>query len=187
VAVAVRKRLLTIEEYHQMVEAGILSEGERVELIHGEVFEMNPIGHRHATCLRRFIRWVGPGVAPDALLDVQNPLRLPSEQSEPQPDLMLLRAREDCYASQPPSAEDVLLLVEIADHSLAYDRSVKIPLYANAGVPEVWLVDLTSDSILVHRQPSPEGYLETRRLGRGETLAPEALPRLQMTVESILG
>ncbi|HYG63258.1 MAG TPA: Uma2 family endonuclease [Thermoanaerobaculia bacterium] len=191
-AVSVRKRLLTIDEYHQMVESGILAEGERVELIYGEILEMNPIGHRHATCLRRLIRLFGPGVvsdsvAPDVLLDVQNPLRLPNEQSEPQPDLMLLRGRDDCYASKPPAAEDVLLLVEIADHSLAYDRDVKLPLYAQAGIPEVWLVDLTSDTIRVHRRPSPEGYLEARQAGRGEAIAPQALPRLLVRVELVLG
>lgn len=186
-AVPIRKRLLTNEEYHQMVEAGILSERERVELIHGEVLEMTPIGNRHAACLRRLIRLLAPALGADAMLDAQNPLHLPEERSEPQPDLVLLRPRDDGYASGPPAAADVLLIVEIADSSLAYDRDVKVPLYARSGIPEVWLVDLAGGAVAVHRRPAGGSYRDVQILRRGDHLAPQALPAARLPVEAIMG
>jgi Uma2 family endonuclease len=187
VALLTRKRLLTNEEYHHILGAGILAEEERVELIHGEILEMSPIGNRHAACLRRLLRLLTQALAPDVMLDVQNPIHLPREKSEPQPDLVLLRSREDGYASQPPTAEDILLLIEVADRSLAYDRDVKVPLYANSGIPEVWLVDLAGGSIVVHRRPGEKGYQDIQSLGPGDTLAPAGLPGARLSVGAILG
>lgn len=186
-AVPIRKRLLTNEEYHHMLGAGILAEEERVELIHGEILEMSPIGNRHAACLRRLLRLLTPVLGPDVMLDVQNPIHLPEEKSEPQPDLVLLRSREDSYASQPPTAEDILLLIEVADRSLAYDRDVKVPLYAHSGIPEVWLVDLAGGSIVVHRRPREEGYADIQSLYPGDTLSPAGLPGARISVGAILG
>jgi Uma2 family endonuclease len=187
VAVSIRKRLLSNEEYHQMVGAGILSEDERVELIQGEILEMSPIGNPHAACLRRLLRLLSPSLGLDVMIDVQNPIHLPEERSEPQPDLVLLRAREDGYAAEPPTAGDILLVVEIADSSLAYDRDVKVPLYGRSGIPETWLLDLPGDSIVIYRRPGPQLYQSIVRLRRGETLSPEALPHLRLTVEALLG
>jgi len=186
VAVSIRKRLLSNEDFHQMLAAGILSEHERVELIQGEILEMSPIGNAHAACLRRLLRLLSPSLGADVMLDVQNPIHLPEERSEPQPDLVLLRAREGGYAAEPPAAEDVLLLVEVADSSLAYDRDVKVPLYGRCGIPEVWLVDLTGDAV-IYRQPSPLGYQSVERRRRGDTLSPEALPHIRLAVEALLG
>jgi Uma2 family endonuclease len=187
VAVLTRKRLLTNEEYHHILGAGILAEEERVELIYGEILEISPIGNRHAACLRRLLRVLTPALGPDLMLDVQNPIHLPKEKSEPQPDLILLRSREDGYAVRPLAAEDILLLIEIADRSLAFDRDVKVPLYARSGIPEVWLVDLAGGSIAVHRSPGENGYLDVQSLGPGETLAPAGLPGTRLSVGAILG
>lgn len=186
-AVAIRKRLLSSEEYHQMLEAGILSEDERVELIQGEILEMSPIGNAHAACLRRLLRLLVPALGPDVMIDAQNPIHLPEERSDPQPDLALLRAREDGYAAQPPTAADILLLVEIADSSLAYDRDIKVPLYGRCGIPETWLFDLPGDSVGVYRRPSPLGYQSSERLHRGDTLSLAALPHLRLAAAALLG
>lgn len=186
-AVAARKRLLTIEEYHQMAAAGILARDERIELIDGEIFEMTPIGNRHAACLRRLLHWLAPRLGPGIMHDAQNPLPLPDQRSEPQPDLVLLRAQEDGYAASPPAAADVLLVVEIADSSRAFDRNVKLPLYAAAGLAEAWIADLQAEELLVCREPSPDGYQDVRRLRRGESIAPLALPGQALPVDLLLG
>ena len=186
-AVPMTRRLLTIEEYHQMVEAGILAEDERVELIRGELIEMTPIGNRHAGCVRWLNRSFSARLASRSVVDVQDPVSLGDQQSEPQPDIVLLRYQEDFYRAQAPRSEDVLLIMEVADSSLAYDRDVKIPLYAESGVLEVWLVDLTSNSIFSYRRPSSSGYRETRRHRRGDTISPEAFPEEGFSVNEILG
>lgn len=185
--VSARKRLLTVEEYDRMMESGILAEDERVELIRGEILELAPIGNRHAACLRRLLRILRQDLGPDVLLDVQNPVRLSTQGSQPQPDLALLRQREDGYLEQPPAEDNILLLVEISDSSLVYDRDVKIPLYAQAGVPEVWLVDLQSSEMSIYRRPASQGYQEVQRLKRDEALTCEALPGLRVPVTSVLG
>jgi len=185
-AVELAKRLFTVDEYYQMAEAGIFSEDDRVELIEGEVVEMTPIGSRHAACVKRLNRLLSQGVGAEALIGVQDPIRL-SPYSEPQPDLTLLRPRPDFYAQAHPRPEDVLLVVEVAETSADSDRNVKVPLYARAGVPEVWLVDLSEECIETYRQPSPEGYQEVRRLRYGEQLSPQAFPEVELAVDDILG
>ena len=186
-AIALQRRLLTIEDFHQMVEAGILSEDERVELIRGEMIAMSPIGNRHAACVRRLNRAFSSRLASRAVIDVQNPIQLREQQSEPQPDIEVLRYQEDCYTAQPPKPEDVLLVVEVADSSLVYDRDVKIPLYAEAGIQEVWLVAFASDSVLSFCDPSPTGYRRVRQYRRGDMISPEAFPDEPFAVDDILG
>ena len=182
-----RRRHFTRGDYYAMGKAGILSHQERLELIDGEIFVMSPIGRRHAAC----VDWINAAffesgrLAGRALVRVQNPLA-ESERSEPQPDLMLLAERADRYASGHPASEEVLLLVEVADSTLAFDRRTKIPLYAKDGVREVWLVDLVHDRIEVYTDPAPGGYRMTRRVERGETVAPGALPDLQLAVDRII-
>src|SRR5262249_9233478 len=175
------------EEYHQMVGAGILSEDERVELIQGEILERSPTGNSHAACLRRLLRLLSAGLGPDVMLDAQNPIHLPEERSEPQPHLLLLRAQEDGYAVEPPTARDILLVIEVADNSLAYDRDVKVPLYSRCGIPEAWLVDLPGDSVVIYRRPGPRCYQSAERRHRGDTLSPTALPQILLAVDALLG
>lgn len=185
-AAPVRKRLLTIDEYRRMGEAGIFHEDDRVELIRGEIYEMAPIGNRHATCLRRFVALFRP-LEDRVILNPQNPVVLERQGSEPQPDLALLRYQDDFYASGTPGPGDMLLVIEISDSSLAYDRKVKIPLYAESGISEAWIADLEGETVIVYRQPSPEGYREMRTFRRGETISPEAFPELSLSVDAIFG
>ena len=184
--VRVERRLFTVEEYHRMAEAGILSEDDRVELIEGEIVEMSPIGSRHAGCVNRISHWFSQRVGGRAIVSVQNPIRL-GRRSEPQPDVALLRPREDFYASEHPGPEDVLLIVEVAEHSAGYDRGVKVPLYARYGVVEVWVVDLLRGVVEVYRGPEGEGYREVQVVGRGEVITPLQLPDLHVPVDQILG
>ena len=179
------KRRFTVDEYHRMAEAGILSEDDRVELIDGEIVEMVPIGSRHAACVDRLTRLFTSQVGDQAIVRVQSPIRL-GRRSEPQPDIALLRPRADFYASAHPGPEDVLLVVEVAETSVEADREVKLSLYGRAGVLEAWLVDLSGEIIEVHRNPSPDGYRSVQQFTRGQTLSPQAFPDLGLLVERIL-
>ena len=180
------RRRFTVAEYERMGRAGILHEDDRVELIEGEVLQMAPIGDRHAGRTNRLNGVFGRIFGDAAVLAIQNPIEL-GPFSAPQPDVVLLRPRPDYYESDTPQPADVLLLVEVADTSLEYDRDVKGPLYARAGIPEYWLVELDGDRLLVYREPSPDGYRLVRTLRRGESVAPLALPDRQIPVSDILG
>ncbi|OIQ12533.1 Uma2 family endonuclease [Neomoorella thermoacetica] len=184
-AVEVARRRFTVDEYYQMAQAGILGEDDRVELIEGEIIEMVPIGTRHAACIRRLLHIFSTKIGDNALVDTQNPLRL-GQNSEPQPDLMLLKPRDDYYATFHPRPEDVLLLVEVADTSVAFDREVKVNLYARGGVNEVWLVNLQAQQVTAYHLPSPSGYREVKEYGRGDHIAPLVFPGLNIPVQDIL-
>lgn len=167
-----------------MGEVGILTEQDRVELLDGEVVKLSPIGSRHARCVNRLNHALVPAVTGRAIVSVQNPvLILP--RSEPQPDLLVLAWRDDFYPDHPRPA-DVLLLIEVADTSIGFDRDRKMPLYGRAGVPESWLVDLPSGLIEVHTRPGPDGYGVLRRVRPGDQLAPVALPDVSLDVAAIL-
>jgi Uma2 family endonuclease len=185
-AVQILRRLFSVEEYYLMAKAGILNEDDRLELIEGEIVEMSPIGSHHAACVTRLIQFLSQQVGSRALVSAQNPVRL-GEHSEPQPDVALLRPRGDFYATDHPGSQDILLLIEVADTSVEYDREVKVPLYARAGIGEVWLVDLDGESIEVYQSPAPEGYRQVRVVRQEERLAPEALPELELSAGGILG
>jgi Uma2 family endonuclease len=180
----IRRRRFTAEEYHLMGEAGIFGEGERVELIEGEVVQMNPIGSRHAACVRILTRLLGRSLDDEFFLDVQNPVKI-NGGLEPQPDLMVVRARD--YKDSLPGPEDVLLLIEVSDTTLSYDRNVKLPLYAKAGIRESWIVDLAGESIERHNDPSQTGYGRMQRVGPEKTLASEALSDLILNTDSLIG
>ena len=184
-AMPFQKQFLTIEEFERAWEEGAFPPDARLELIRGEVVEMSPIGNRHALC----VMWLCdllPILRPKGILSPQNPLRLPVQESIPQPDAVIFRRRTD-FKTRPPRGKDVLFLVEVSDSTLAYDRNVKMPLYAEAGIPEAWLVALKSETIFVYRQPSPEGYQDVRPYRRGETIYPEAFPETGFAVDEILG
>jgi len=185
-AVELLRRRFTVEEYQRMGRAGIFSEDDRVELIEGEIVEMTPIGSRHAACVKRLNSLFSSRLGERAIVSVQDPLNI-GARSEPQPDLMLLEPRLDFYAHAHPEPKDVLLIVEVADTSLDYDRKIKIPLYAQASIPEVWLVDLNTSTVELHLDPSPQGYKQVRSVRQGESLAPQAVPGLVLAVADILG
>src|SRR5262245_40846179 len=177
-ALAAGRRRFTIDEYHQMGEAGILADDPRIELIAGTIVVREPTGARHAGTLDRIAHLFLSRVAGRAVVRTQNPVAFPDEMSELQPDITLLRTRSDFYSGAHPVAGDVLLLIEVAGATLRLDRRVKIPLYARAGVGEVWLLDLTTERVEVFRAASGGRYGDVMRLERGATLAPLAFPDL---------
>jgi len=179
------KRRFTVEEYHRMAEAGILNEDDRVELLEGEVVKMTPIGSQHAACVARLTKLLTQEEEV-GIVWVQNPIRL-GESSEPEPDVALLQPREDYYAASHPQAADVLLLIEVADTSAELDRMVKRPLYAQHGIAEVWLIDLTAETVEVHHPPVQGTYQQAQRFERGQTVASSALPQLRLAVDEVLG
>lgn len=179
------RRPFTVEGFHLMARAGILTEDDRVELLDGELVEMTPIGSRHAACVNRLNRLFSRHLGERALVSVQNPIRL-GERSEPQPDLALLCPRSDCYAQAHPGPEEVLLIVEVAETSGEIDREVKAPLYARAGILEVWLVSLAEGCVEIHRTPLLQGYGEMQGARSGQHLSPLAFPDLILAVDEIL-
>jgi Uma2 family endonuclease len=180
------RRLFTVDDYHRMAEVGLLHEDERTELLDGEVVFKMPIGSRHAGCVKWLNHNLGAQLQDRAIIGAQDPVRL-DRFSEPEPDISVLRPRADMYRDQHPGPDDVLLIIEVADSSLYVDRLVKAPLYAAAGVQELWLVDLSDDSIEVCREPVAESYRSIRRYVRGEQLAAAAFPDVKVTVDDILG
>ncbi|TCZ56708.1 Uma2 family endonuclease [Roseicella aquatilis] len=182
----VKRHKLDVREYYRMAEADIFEPGERVELIEGEIIDMAPIGSEHNGAVTGLNRKFILGAGERAVVTVQGPLRL-SDVSEPQPDLLLLKPRADDYRSEHPVPSEVLLLVEVADSSLRFDRGVKLPLYARHKVPEVWIVNLGDNVVDVYRTPKDDAYLTTRRAARGEVLEPALLPGLRIPVTEVLG
>lgn len=185
-AVEIPRWRFTVDEYYRMAEAGIFSERDRVELIEGEVVRMSPIGSRHASAVRRVDFLFGSRLAGRAIVSVQNPVRL-SDTSEPEPDVALLLPRPDFYSESHPGPTDVLLIIEVADTTVQYDRRVKANLYARAGVPEYWLMDLPGDAIERHSEPSADGYRIVQRFHRGERIGVQALPDVELLVDDLLG
>lgn len=173
-------------DYHRLGEAGILARSERVELIHGEIVVMSPIGSPHASRVRRLTAFFGRRVGDRAVLSVQNPLAL-ADGTEPEPDFALLAPREDFYEHEHPRASDVLLLVEVADSSLSYDEGEKAELYASHGVVEYWLVDLVRLAVHVHTSPSPVGYRSVVTRRRDDAWAPVLLPQVEVRGADLLG
>ena len=174
----------SVDDYHRMGEAGILSPADRIELIDGEIIAMAPVGSPHTGAVFALNRLLSQAAPSSVIVSVQNPIRL-GDRNEPEPDLALLRDRPDGYrAPPPPSAADVLLIIEVSDTSLRYDREVKLPLYARHGVPEVWIVDLAADAVEVHRSPDGSTYTEVATRGRGEALEP--LPGLRILVGDVV-
>jgi Uma2 family endonuclease len=169
-----------------MVEAGILTEDDRVELIDGEIIQMAPIGPRHAACVDRLAEFLRDKIKKLAIVSVQNPIQL-SEYSEPQPDIALLKRRADFYAQGHPSPEDVLIAMEVADTTVESDRGVKIPSYARAGIREAWLVDLASGRIETYTRPTSGIYQEIRFVLRGQRVVSATIPQLKLKADDILG
>lgn len=184
-ALSLSRHRFTVHEYEQMGVAGVFDEDARVELIAGEIIDMSPIDSRHVACLNRSTRLFSRHVGESAFVSVQNPVRLAGD-GEPQPDLAVLRLRDD-YDQSLPTAADVLLLMEVASTSLVYDRDVKIPLYALAGIPEVWLVDLRGDEIPRYAEPRDGAYARIDTFRRGERITSVTLQGFTAAVDDILG
>ena len=175
---------LGVDAYHRMIDAGVFDEGDRVELIDGELRAMPPIKPDHAGKNKRLNRLLTLAAGDDAIVAVQDPLTL-RPRSEPEPDLMLLRPRADFYESANPTPADTLLLIEISDTSPRYDREVKVPLYAAHGVPEVWLIDLPHRRLEMYREPGADGYRLLLRPEPTEVVTPVLLPGLRIPVAAL--
>ena len=184
-SVQIAKHWFTVAEYNRMGEAGIL-EDARVELIEGQVVDTSPIGRRHAACVDRLTELLSERFRRKAIVRVQSPIVL-NDYAEPQPDVALLRRRDDFYERALPAPGDVLLIVEVADTTLEYDRQIKVPLYARAAVPEVWVVNISDEQVEVYTRPAGGAYQDVRRHGRGEAINSGAAPGLTVAVEEILG
>ena len=184
-AVPTRRRF-TVAEYYAMADAGILSENDRVELLDGDIIVMPPIGDWHAGGVKLFANTMPLALQGRAMIAVQDPVRL-DEHSEPQPDVMLLQWRDDFYRNGHPAPGDVLLLIEVADTSVGYDRNAKLPVYARAGIPEVWIVNRPARRIESYSDPSGSAYSSVRHFSPGETVAPQAFPDIALAVDRIIG
>jgi Uma2 family endonuclease len=186
-AVDPKRFRFTRADYHEMARAGILKADTRVELIDGDIIEMNPIGRPHRTCVDRLTDIFVPNVRATAIVRIQGSIPL-GDHGEPEPDLALLRRRADFYATgDEETPEDILLLIEVADTSESYDRRTKAPLYARFGIPEYWIVDLNRSRITRCLDPSADGYATTQVFRRGESLSPLSFPNLMIAVDDILG
>ena len=173
------RHLISVEAFHRMGETGILGPADRVELIDGEIIDMSPIGALHAAIVDLLARHFGRSAQASVFIRCQNPLRLDG-LSEPEPDIAILKPRADFYTTGHPGPADVLLVIEVADSSLAYDLGVKVPLYARHGIPEVWVIDATTRQTRVFRepvgragagQPTGSGYTHEASLAPHEMLS----------------
>lgn len=185
-AVPIPRRRFTVEEYHRMGEAGVLTENDRVELLDGSIVRMSPIGPPHASTVARLTTLLIRRFGDRATIWAQNPIIL-DRWSEPQPDLCVLVPRADFYGAAHPRPRDVLLGIEVMASSRSYDRTLKLPLYAKAELREVWLVDLKAQTIDAYRRPALRGYREHHGYARGQTIAPVAFPRTRLRVNDVLG
>ena len=180
------RKLWSVEEYERMIELGLLGKDDHGELIRGEIVEMAPIGLRHAACVSRLQEIFYDLLGKSVTLFCQSPIRLPND-SEPEPDVALLKRRSDHYMKQRPTPEDVLLLVEVSDNTLITDRREKVPLYAEAGINEVWLVNLDAGLIEVYSDPAEGKYRRVREAGRGEQVALPGELQGKVLVDEVLG
>lgn len=182
----VAKHFFTVEEFERMGAAGIFSEDARLELIEGEIVEMSPIGSRHAGCVLFLSRFLNRVAGDMAIVSIQNPIQL-DDFTEPQPDVALLRLRDDFYRNSHPKPQDVLLVIEVADTTVDYDRSVKLPLYARAGIPEFWIINLPAEEIEIYAEPVGNTYRTTLRAKRGETAQAQSIANLSINTDEVLG
>ncbi len=184
--VEVRRHSFTVDEFAKMGEAGIFTEDDRVELIDGEIREMAPIGSLHAGVVNRLNARLAELLRRSAIVGVQNPVEL-DLHNQPQPDIAILASRDDYYTAGHPKPGDTLLVIEVADSSLAYDLHEKAPRYARSMVPEVWVVDLDAEAVRVFTQPGRSGYAEERVAARGETIVSTSVEGLRIEVDDIFG
>lgn len=185
-AVQLPRLRLTVEQYERINEAGIWGEQQRVELINGEMIEMSPVGGPHVWCVNRLGALLVRANQEDLILSVQNPIRLTND-SEPQPDVAWVRWREDLDYSIPPLAQDVALVIEVADTTLGYDRDVKMPLYAEAGIPEALLVRLNEKRITHYVQPQNGEYRVQHDYHPGQMVHLQTIPGVALAVDDVLG
>jgi len=183
---ALPHRKFTVEEYHDFIAQGVFKPGERVELWEGEFIEMSPIGKRHAGIVAGLSALLVHLFYTKLVVWSQNPIVL-NDFSEPQPDVCLLKRRDDFYRSESATAADVLIAMEISDSTVKYDRDIKFPRYAENGIQESWLIDLENDRVEIHTQPTAQGYRLVKILHRGDTAESTIFDEIKIAVNDILG
>jgi len=186
VAVELTRVRFNVTDYHRMIDAGILSEDDALELIDGEIVAMSPVGAHHSGTVKKLNRLLMQTLGNDAIIGVQDPIRL-ADDTEPEPDLSVLVPRSDFYTKSIPVPAEILLLIEVADPSLLADRLVKIPRYATAAIPEVWLVDLDNNRIERHNSPRAGVYRDVVVVGPGQVMASSVVPGVILSADQILG
>jgi Uma2 family endonuclease len=184
--VQILRKKFTVGQYHQMIESGVLTESDRVELLQGEIIEMSPIGKQHAACVDRLTELFIGELNRRAIVRVQNPIQL-SDRSEPQPDFAILQRRSDFYADAHPQPQDIFALVEVSDTTVEFDRTVKVPLYAKDNIAEVWIIDLNAEIVQVYREPSAMGYQQLQTFRRSQSVAFQAFSDIQFGIDQLLG
>ena len=182
---AAKKRGFSADDYQFLGEIGILHEDDRIELIDGEIVVMSPIGDRHGACVDMLASQFFSGVRGQAIVRVQGSIRLDA-RSEPQPDIALLRPRDDFYSSRSVTPDDILLLVEVANSSLERDREKGRESYAKRGIPELWIANLRDEVVERYRNPTPDGYEDVEIFNRDDTISPSLLPDVELAVDDIL-
>lgn len=178
--------LFTVLEYHRMGETGIITEDARVELLNGKIYTMSPIGRKRVACVNRLTNLLPVKLAGRAVVSVQNPVVL-NNLSEPEPDIMLLRSRADFYEERLAEAVDVLLLIEVSEATLRFDKEIKLPLYAESSIPEVWIIDLKKGIVEAYSNLQNGSYQQQQTLKRGQTITPQQLPFLTVAVQELIG
>lgn len=176
---------ITAREYERMIESGVFEEDARLELIEGEIVEISPLGSLHAAVVDRLAELFSESLGRRVNIRVQSPILL-GDLSQPQPDLALLKWRDDFYKDALPTPADVLLVVEVADTSVEYDRKLKLPIYARAGVAEVWIVNLPDEMIETYARPSGDVYEVSARRGRGEEVSSQTVAGLSLKVDDVI-
>ena len=184
VEVAATRRRFSRREYHRMAEVGILGRHDRVELIKGEIVEMSPTGRRHKAFVANLAQLLIVRLSGRGIVWVQSGIVL-ADDTEPEPDISILRQRTVPYKEREADSEDVFVLIEVADSSLAYDRSTKMRLYAEASIPEYWVVDCDAETIDVYRSPGPQGYRDVDRMAGSTTLTLREFPDVSLTTAEI--
>lgn len=180
------RRKFTVEQYHQMAQSGILKDEDRVELLKEKIFDMSPIGRHHAAYVKRLNALFNQRLADTVIVGVQKPVEL-ANNSAPQPDIVMLLLCDDFYEAENPQLKDALLLVEVADTTIEFDREIKIYLYTSSGIYEVWVVDINEQCLEVYRQHSIKGYQIIQKYCRGQSLTITAFPDISFTLDEVLG
>lgn len=174
----------TVEQYDEMIDAGIFGENDAVELIRGEIVPKMPIGDSHSACLMRLNEYLVQAIGKRAIFGIQNPIVFPD--SEPEPDVSVVKRKDNYYADGKPRAGDVLLIIAVVDSPLEFDREDKLPIYAEAGITEYWIVNLIDDVIEVYRDPAGQMYRSQSTARRGDSLTLLGLPDVTIAVSDIL-
>ncbi len=174
----------TVKKYQEMIESGMFTSDDHIELIRGEIIEMSPIGRKHANSVKRLNAILSQKLSDQVIVSVQDPVEL-DDNSAPQPDVALLKKRDDFYLNSGPNPRDIFLIIEVADTTIKSDRDIKIPLYAEVNINEVWLVDTNNQLIEVYRQPFNGVYRQKQTFFLGDNISILAFPDVNIAVNDV--